>query len=233
MSKPRRSQRSDGSVTRARILESAGELFATLGLASTTSKAIAARADVDLASINYHFGNRDGLYQAVLVEAHRRFITLEELEGILAQPTTPDAKRGLLINAIVDRVSGQAHWGMTVLARELGGPSEHFAVLRDEEVPPKFLIVLQILSEVTGIPVGAPELLCCLISVAAPCAMLLIVGANLPTPGNNVLLMDRKALADHLYRFALAGLQAAGQNYRTTVQGDEASSPARKSPASL
>ena len=62
--------RADGEVTRSRILEAAGELIALHGFAETPSKAIATQAGVDLASINYHFGSRGGLYQAVLIEAH-------------------------------------------------------------------------------------------------------------------------------------------------------------------
>jgi TetR/AcrR family transcriptional regulator, regulator of cefoperazone and chloramphenicol sensitivity len=64
--KGHRSLRADGEATRAKILESAGRLFAAQGYAEATSKEIAADADVDLASINYHFGSRSGLYLTVL-----------------------------------------------------------------------------------------------------------------------------------------------------------------------
>jgi len=219
MGKPRRNLRSDGSATRARILESAGALFGSQGLASTTSKAIAAQAEVDLASINYHFGSRDGLYRAVLVEAHRRFIRIEELERIATSDIAPEEKLGALLDTIVGRISGEAHWGMTVLARELAAPSSHMSVLRDVEVPPKLHVVLRILSEITGIPPSAPELFRCLISVAAPCAMLLIAGENLPAPGRDVLQVDQRALTDHLHRFAIAGLHATGKDYRSRSGG--------------
>ena len=63
MSKPARGLRSDGEATKTRILEAAGELFAATGYAETSNKDIAARAQVDLASINYHFGNRIDLYR--------------------------------------------------------------------------------------------------------------------------------------------------------------------------
>ena len=223
--KPLRGPRSDGAATRARILESAGTLFASQGLASTTSKAIAAKAEVDLASINYHFGNRDGLYRAVLVEAHRRFVRLEELERISASQVMPEEKLGTLLDAIVGRLAGPSHWSTAVLVRELAAPSAHFAVLRDEEAPPKLRVALRILSDVSGIPIGAPELLCCLISVAAPCAMLLVAGNNLPAPGRDILRINRRTLADHLHRFALAGLHAAGQDYRARHEEDHAQLP--------
>lgn len=213
-----RRPRSDGAATRARILEYAGELFAAQGLAATTSKAIAARAEVDLASINYHFDSREGLYRAVLVEAHRRFIELEQLEGIAADAAPAEAKLAMLLEAIVGRI-GDAQWSTAVLAREIAAPTAQIAVLRDEEAPPKLQIIMRILHEITAIPLTAPELLCCLISTAAPCAMLLFGGDNLPAPGNGVLRIDRRALIDHLHRFALAGLRAASDDYRARRAG--------------
>src|SRR3954469_24947558 len=98
---PARRQRADGTGTRDRILECAGELFAATGYAETTAKAIAAAARVDLASINYHFGSRTGLYQAVLVEAHRRLITLELLERLERADAPATAKFERLIEVLV------------------------------------------------------------------------------------------------------------------------------------
>ena len=82
--------RTDGEATRARILQAAGTLMAQSGFAATPSKAIAALAAVDLASINYHFGGREGLLQATLAEAHRHFISEEELRALAngAQPAS-------------------------------------------------------------------------------------------------------------------------------------------------
>ena len=61
-----RAGRSDGDLTKSKILDAAGRLIAQDGFAKTTSKAIAKLAEVDLAAINYHFDGRDGLYRAVL-----------------------------------------------------------------------------------------------------------------------------------------------------------------------
>ena len=81
-----RASRTDGEATRARILQAAGELFGSRGFAETTSKAVAAHAGVDLASINYHFGSRSGLYQATLIEAHRRLFTVDALSQLVHAP---------------------------------------------------------------------------------------------------------------------------------------------------
>ena len=211
--KATRSARVDGATTRAQILESAGTLVAANGFAETTSKAIAAHAGVDLASINYHFGNRDGLYRATLVEAHRRLIRLEDLQTIAHQAIPPEDKLRRLLDKIVGHVAGGPHWSARVLGRELASPSSHIAVLRDEEAPPKLDVVLGILSEITGIPVGKPALMSCLVSVAAPCAMLMIVGENLPSAQRGILHLQPGELSAHLQRFALAGLKAAAEDY--------------------
>jgi len=75
--KQQRSSRSDGEVTRARIIDIAGRLFAQNGYGETTSKEISEQADINMAAINYHFGSRENLYLAVLEEADRRLVDLD------------------------------------------------------------------------------------------------------------------------------------------------------------
>ncbi|RDV26036.1 TetR/AcrR family transcriptional regulator [Alteromonas aestuariivivens] len=52
--------------TKVRILNAAETLFAEQGYAQTSMRTITARADVNLASVNYHFGSKKNLIQAVL-----------------------------------------------------------------------------------------------------------------------------------------------------------------------
>lgn len=47
---------------RLRILEAARELFPKRGFAGTTLRAIASKAEVDVALISHHFGGKQGLY---------------------------------------------------------------------------------------------------------------------------------------------------------------------------
>lgn len=206
--RPVRNPRTDGDATRARIIEAAGQLFGTHGFAETTSKAIAAQAEVDLASINYHFGNRDGLYKAVLVEAHRRLINVVELEAITSAPETPQARLHKAIELIVSRATGERGWNANVLARELLSPTSHLDVLFTEEMPPKFRLVAGLLSEITGIPMGDPSLIRCVISVGAPCAAL-FVARRIPLPmASQMVKLPQDVLVHHLYTFAIGGLEA-------------------------
>lgn len=55
-----------GDETKARILAAALDLFAQKGFDGATTRDIAARSDVPLPSIQYYFGNKEGLYLACL-----------------------------------------------------------------------------------------------------------------------------------------------------------------------
>ncbi len=59
------------SDTVKRILDAAEELFAEHGFAETSLRTITTKADVNLAAVNYHFGSKKALIQAVF----GRFLT--------------------------------------------------------------------------------------------------------------------------------------------------------------
>jgi AcrR family transcriptional regulator len=54
------------TVTKARILDAAETLFMEHGFEATSLRAITAAAAVNLAAVNYHFGSKEELFQAVL-----------------------------------------------------------------------------------------------------------------------------------------------------------------------
>jgi hypothetical protein len=72
---------------------------------------------------------------------------------------------------------------------------------------------MQLLNEITSIPVGDPALVRCAVSVGAPCAMLLILGNGASGPYKETMGMQRADLIQHLQIFALAGLEAIGREY--------------------
>ncbi|HEY4082503.1 MAG TPA: CerR family C-terminal domain-containing protein [Burkholderiaceae bacterium] len=205
---PRRSTRTDGDQTRTRILDVAGALFAANGFAETTGKAIATQAEVDLASINYHFGSRKGLYQAVLAEAHRRLIKLDQLQRVARSPVPAADKLALLIDSLLDVALGERGWMARLLSREILSPTSNSRTLLDAEIAPKLVVVQGILSEITGFPPGDPALLRCMVSVAAPCLMLVVAGEHAPEPLRTLMTGPREELSAHLRTFALAGLNA-------------------------
>ena len=56
----------DPQATRAALLEAGTQVFAERGFKGATAELIARRARANKAMINYHFGTKKGLYQAIL-----------------------------------------------------------------------------------------------------------------------------------------------------------------------
>ena len=65
--KPRgRGGAADPKATRSALLEAGTQVFAERGFKGATAELIARRARANKAMINYHFGSKKGLYQAIL-----------------------------------------------------------------------------------------------------------------------------------------------------------------------
>jgi AcrR family transcriptional regulator len=73
-------------TTKQRILDAAERLFAQNGVEATSLRAITNEANVNLASVNYHFQSKDALVQAVIARRmgpinERRLALLEDCEA--------------------------------------------------------------------------------------------------------------------------------------------------------
>jgi len=68
----------DAESTRRNILEVANEEFASKGYSGSRIDEIGARTNTSKRMIYYYFGDKEGLYLAVLEEAYRRIRTIED-----------------------------------------------------------------------------------------------------------------------------------------------------------
>ncbi|WP_221795371.1 CerR family C-terminal domain-containing protein [Oceanobacter mangrovi] len=199
--------RSDGDQTRQRILQAAGDLFGKQGFSATTNKSVAESAGVDLASINYHFGSRNGLYQAVLVEAHRSIVSLDFLQQLQQSPASPEQKLAGLVRFLARVVTARQSWNVRVLVREILVPSIDLRALVDAEITPKIVIVRQLLAAIAGLDVNDPRLATAMIQLAGPCLMLLVVDERLPLPVGEVRQQPPEQVAEQMLCFLIAGLK--------------------------
>ena len=84
-------RRSDGERTRERVLDVALPLFARHGYAGTSIRMVARAADVNVATLAYHFGDKDGLYSTVVQRMHEELeASFPSPEAILATALEPD-----------------------------------------------------------------------------------------------------------------------------------------------
>ena len=63
--------------TKARILEACGPVFAERGFAGATTRVLADAAGVNVATLAWHFGDKQGLYDAVIAKHLEDLLSLE------------------------------------------------------------------------------------------------------------------------------------------------------------
>jgi AcrR family transcriptional regulator len=75
--------------TPARILDAAAPLFASEGFAGASTRALALAAGVNIATLAYHFGDKQGLYDALVDQTYARLLAVD-LAGLdpAADPAT-------------------------------------------------------------------------------------------------------------------------------------------------
>ena len=80
--------------TRQRLIDSAATLFAERGFENVTVREICKESNANVAAINYHFGDKAGLYRAVVTHAiqhrghqarcqRRSFVHLDYSAGVV------------------------------------------------------------------------------------------------------------------------------------------------------
>lgn len=81
-----RASRADGERTRERILEVALPMFAERGFAGTSIRMLATEAGVNVATLAYHFSDKQGLYDTVVQRLHEDLMTGWPLDGLASAP---------------------------------------------------------------------------------------------------------------------------------------------------
>jgi AcrR family transcriptional regulator len=79
-------------TTSDRIIKAASRVFAESGFQGASVRRIVARADVNQAAINYHFGSKEALYRAVLQKALQVLMK----DDAAAQATPDDSREAAL-----------------------------------------------------------------------------------------------------------------------------------------
>ena len=134
--------------TRSRILNAAGPVFAHKGFQSSTVREICKAAKVNLASINYYFGDKQQLYIETVKQAQRK--RLEQVpQPDWAQDTRAAEKLRGFIVVLITRMIGveEAPWQTQLMMREILQPTKACEELVRDYFRPQFNVLLGILDE--------------------------------------------------------------------------------------
>ena len=124
-----------GEDTRRRILETALDLFAAQGYEGASTRQIAEGAGVNLPAIQYYFGNKEGLYRAIIDDINANTdrhmaVLVERVQAALAAPGTPREALAALLGEMIETFMVLVTSGTQVESRRL-----FFARAEIEETP--------------------------------------------------------------------------------------------------
>ncbi len=205
--------------TKGRILQAAERLFATRGYHNTSLRTITAAARVNLAAVNYHFGSKKALLEAVFT---RRLIPLNQLRrqrlarvvAAAGQAERPPAVEEIL-RAFIEptlkfhQEDPNAPYFITLVSRSFTEPDDTVREIFLRHVKPLGMYLFKLLCE--AMPQRAPEIIFWRLQfVIGSLGRAMQATGQLslaPPPGMN-LPRDADSLVEILLPFLTAGMEA-------------------------
>lgn len=207
------------SETEARLLEAAGEIFAEFGYRAATVRQICEKAGANVAAVNYHFGDKERLYLAVLHSVPDAHAEKYPSHGKLRAGSSPEDRLRAYIEALLQRVfdPGKPGWHAKIIARELAEPTRALDSLLEEIARPLHRDLAGIVRELLGPGAGEDDVRFCALSIMGQCVYYhharAVVARLYPEQNNSA---DGIApLVDHITEFSLAGLRARAEKAGT------------------
>ncbi|MBN9417123.1 hypothetical protein ABS71_15180 [bacterium SCN 62-11] len=196
--------------TRARLLEAAAEVFAEVGYHAATIRQICGRAQANVALVNYHFGDKSELYEAVVHSLLRDSAVLEVQERLSRPDLSPEQTLREVIHL---RLRGILHherhsWHLRLLCHEMANPSPAAARVQQLFLQPIAARASQLVGEILGLPADHPKTRLCLFSIAGQVLFHVLSFTALGKLSGRPAITEAECevLADHISEFSLAYL---------------------------
>ena len=221
-----------GNEPKERILSAAGREFAERGYEAATVRDICLAAGVNVAAVNYYFGDKQRLYIESVKHAH------EQRAGQVPLPewtagTPPQRKLRDFVGNLLERMLGfgQPPWQVRLMMREVLHPTDACRELVEDYVRPRFELLVSVLDELVEGRLSQTELRRVALSIIGQCFLYRAAGdvVGMLVPRKELESHHSLApLADHVTGYALAALGEArplvDTHQRTNHVREEASS---------
>jgi AcrR family transcriptional regulator len=204
-------QKKESNKTRERILLVACEVFAKGGFRTTTTRDICRQAGVNVAAVNYHFGSKEKLYEAVCKKACGHSESRPEPTFILSKAAKPEEKLRDFIRAFLNMLlsKDQSSWKGMIMGREINEPTKALEIVIKDMIRPRFTQLHAIVQDLLGSDAEDELVRRCCLSITGQClyyrfARPVILKLN---PRQKFDTGGIENLADHITRFSLSALK--------------------------
>jgi AcrR family transcriptional regulator len=193
---------------RDRVLEVACELFAEAGYHGTHLREICQRAGTNVAGVCYHFDSKEGLFEAVSMEAGRRLS--DQAEGFAASRHVPPEQRLLqLVESLLKRLGTKRAWIAKLLARELVDPACAAHNYASSGLERDLILLQAVMRDLLGTKANSEAVRFHALSVIGECVFYSLAGENPRHPLTQIAVRSptRLCLARFLTRRVLGALR--------------------------
>ncbi len=130
-----------------RLLDAAGPVFARRGFDRTPVREIAKLAEVNVAAVSYYYGDKMGLYRAVITSIRDKRTSQFPAPEVGTAPAEETLQR--LIHTLLSRLltGDETSWESMLMAREMEQPTEALDELIQEYFKPLYDAICQTISE--------------------------------------------------------------------------------------
>jgi AcrR family transcriptional regulator len=160
-----------GPDTRERLLEAAGEVFALRGYRAATVREISQRANANVAAVNYHFRDKEGLYIAVLEQTLKSAVKRYPPDLGLTEAATPEEQLHAFVRSLLLRLldEGRPAWHGKLMAREITEPTTALDLVTEGVIRPLHLRLASIVRHLLGPDCSEQSVRLCVLSIIGQC----------------------------------------------------------------
>lgn len=197
------------------MLEAAGEVFAERGFRDATVRDICALAGANVAAVNYHFRDKEGLYRAVLEYAASLALAKHPPSRGVPEGAAAEVRLEGFIRNFLERLldSGRPAWHGNLICREMVDPTGVMDDLLEHFVRPQFLRLREIMTELLSPVDDEGTIWRCACSVVGQCLFYRharpVVERLRPEQGFDEAA--RAELTRHITEFSLAAVRGVGR----------------------
>lgn len=206
---------------RNRLLEAAGPVFSEKGFEKATVREICQKADVNVASVNYYFGDKEQLYLEVICLAKEMGVSRAPLPEWSPETSAEQKLRDWVITLVRRMLgTGELSWSNHLIMREVLRPTKACGHLIQELFRPFVNIADGILLEMLGDEIPPYRRMQCIFSIAAQCQFYRVSGGMVSLmlgSEEQAAHYDPEHLIEHILQFSLAAVKNLKQEFSEPV----------------
>jgi AcrR family transcriptional regulator len=210
-SKQTRAQAKEDS--RNRLLQAGIAVFTEHGYEDASVREICRRAEINIAMVRYHFGDKRGLYDEVIRHVADADARRELLRQAVTESATPEEALRTAIHTVFRRLiaqTGQSHVHLRLMLNELVNPSSVLTKDVEAAIRPLYDQFRTLVGNILELAVDDPHTRLCTHSVLGQMVHYVHARPLLTRlwPEMRMSPEQVEMIADHIADFSLASLQA-------------------------